>query len=149
MNQARAAIAASGKPLAEMIVVLEAIGPGVPWTQVEQRALALLNLGAPIEARRLYEQAANPPSAALRHCRIADTHLVAFALEDAEHVYRQALGEDRSLGSGWFGLCVSLLHQGRPAEALKACRGALACTLTEPQREAMEKIRFLLARMFS
>ena len=148
LHQARAALAASGKPLDKMILDLEAVGPGVSWTDVEERALALLHLGAPREARNLLERAANPTSAALRQCRIADTHLVAFDLEDAVRVYRQALAEDRSLGSSWFGVCVSLLHQGRPAEALKASRGAW-CALTRPQRDMMENVQSMLSRFAS
>ena len=161
MNQAHAAVAASVRsitnqgparavrPLSELISALEATGAEIPWNETEWRALALLNLGAPTQARRLYERASDPPSAALQHCRIADTHLAAFALEDAERAYRQSLAQNRSLGSGWFGLCLTLLHQGHPAEALEASRSALTCTLTEPQRGTLEKLQILLARFAS
>jgi len=123
---------------------------GLSWSQAAacyRRALeqSARNVPALLSLARIYERASDPPSAAIQHCRVADTYLAAFALEDAEHAYRQSLAQDRSLGSGWLGLCLTLLHQGHPAKALEACRNALTCTLTGPQRGTLEKLQALLA----
>ena len=91
MAQAQAAVAASVRAITnrevtgdvqsldELTRALDATGVNLTWDEAEKRAVALLNLGAPVEARRLYERAPSTlASSALRHCRIADACLAAL-----------------------------------------------------------------------
>ncbi|HKM52394.1 MAG TPA: tetratricopeptide repeat protein [Isosphaeraceae bacterium] len=158
MAQAQAAVAASVRAITnrqvtggvqsldELTRALDATGVNLTWDEAEKRAVALLNLGAPVEARQLYERAIDPPSSALRHCRIADACLAAFLLQDSERAYRASMAEDGAAGQSWFGLYLTMLVQGRPSEALQAYRAALRCTLSTPQRSTLERLEPLLAR---
>jgi hypothetical protein len=158
MAQAQAAVAASvraitnrevrGKvqTLDELTRALEGSGMSFTWDEAEKRAVALLNLGAPHEARKLYERAFDPPSSALRQCRIADACLAALLLEDGERAYRRCLVEDKVFGAGWFGLCLTFVRQGRVQNALTACRSGLLAQLTEPQRNVLQRLEPWLAR---
>ena len=55
------------------------------------------------------------------------------------------MAEDGAAGQSWFGLCLTMLVQGRPSEALQACRAALGRALSTPQRSTLEKMEPLLA----
>ena len=72
MAQAQGAVAASVRAITnrpvtggvqsldELTRAFEATGVNLTWDEAEKRAVALLNLGAPVEARRLYERRPRP-----------------------------------------------------------------------------------------
>jgi hypothetical protein len=67
-------------------------------------------------------------------------------IEAAANTFRAALRLERRLGEAWFGLALLELQVGDAEATVAACREGLACTLTEPQRVALENIRLMVVR---
>ncbi len=129
-----------GRPLAAVAVAAEARRRGqvLSWAIADRVAAAYLHLGEPVEARRTWLEAANPPSPALRAARVADADLAAWDLDGAEAGYRRALTLDHDLAEAWVGLALTALERGRAGEALEAGRTALRLmTATEPRRRTL------------
>jgi hypothetical protein len=78
--------------------------------------------------------------------RIAQAEMAANDLEAAEKTFRAALRLERRLGEAWFGLALLELQLGDADATLAACREGLSCTLTEPQRAAVDNMMTMLAR---
>ncbi len=129
--------------LSQHVAALEAAGRALTWSEAEPRALALLNLGSPVQARTLFERATNPPSPALRTCRRAETYLAEWNLNEAEVAFQRALEQDATQGQAWYGLCLTRLHAGKRVELVDACHHALAGALTTAQRHDVEKFLVL------
>jgi tetratricopeptide (TPR) repeat protein len=111
----------------------EAHGISAAWTTSDRVALALLHLGRPASARRIWQQAPDPPSEALRLTRLATASLAALDFAAAERAYLAALELDRTGSEAWFGLALLHTQRGDPAEALDAARNGLRQSCTPAQ----------------
>ena len=78
------ALDSGSRTLEQITAEAEGTAQVLSWTEAERRGTAVLNLGDPDRARRIWEHAENPPSPAIRLARIADTHLTALEFETAE-----------------------------------------------------------------
>ncbi len=114
------------------------------WPTLDRAATALLHLGRPAEARRIWEDATDAPSPSIRLTRIGTALLAAFDFQRAEETLRYALNQDNRLGEAWF--CLALLHVQRaePAPALAACESGLKQSLTPAQRSSIERFETLI-----
>ena len=140
-----------GRTLAaiELVRQAEARGIALPWKLADRVATAHLYLGEPAQARKYWERAHVPPSTALRLARIAQAELASTDFDAAEKTFRAALLLDPRLGEAWFGLALLELQLGHADATLAVCQQGLSCTLTEPQREALLKIKTLVDRFAS
>jgi hypothetical protein len=122
-------------------------GRPLPWADAERVAGALLHLGLPREARRIWLEAGACPSESIRAARVADADLVAWAFVAADAGYRRALDLDPGLADAWLGLAISALEQGHAAAAVEAARAVLNSSAeVEPRRRALlEEIETLCA----
>jgi tetratricopeptide (TPR) repeat protein len=128
----------------ELVRQAEARGIVLPWKLADRVAITHLSLGEPAQARKYWEQAHAPPSTALRLARIAQAELALTNIDAAEKSFRAALLLDQRLGEAWFGLALLELQLGRADATLADCNQGLACTLTEPEREALGKFKTLV-----
>jgi cytochrome c-type biogenesis protein CcmH/NrfG len=119
---------------------------GSSWPQADRIAATFLHLGNPEAARRLWAEAADPPSPALRLTRTAGADLAAFDSAAAESRCREALKLDPRLGEAWYVLSVALFEGGRADDALNACRESVRHALTSAQRERILGLETLLGR---
>jgi tetratricopeptide (TPR) repeat protein len=140
-----------GRPLAaiELARRAEARGIALSWELADRAATTYLHLGEPAEGRRYWERAQAPRSPALRLARIAQSELALTDLEAAEKTFRAALGLDHRLGEAWFGLALLELQLGDADATMAACHAGMSCTLTEPQREVLDKFKTLVDRFTS
>ena len=71
---------AHGRPEAAVQLFTTAENRGVmpAWSTCDQVAAALLHLGRPVEARQVWERAADPPSQSLRLTRLATVALASL-----------------------------------------------------------------------
>jgi tetratricopeptide (TPR) repeat protein len=140
-----------GRPVAavELVRQAEARGIALPWKLADRVAITHLHLGEPAEARRYWERALAPPSPALRLARIAQAELALTDIESAEKTFRAALGRDHRLGEAWFGLALLELQLGDADATLAACNEGMSCTLTEPQRNVLDKFKTVVDRFAS
>ena len=97
------------------------------WSASDRVAAALLLMGRPAEARRIWEHATDSPSPAMRWNRIATAAMAAMDFPAAEAAYRTALEHDPRLGEAWFGLALLYSQRGTAKEALAACHAGCAC----------------------
>ena len=115
------------------------------WTACNRVAVALLQLGRPVEAGRAWEYAVDPPSPALRLARIAAAALAAQDYPAAAAGYRSALGHDSRCGEAWFGLALLHTQTGEAPAALAAGREGLRRPLTPAQTAFLQGIESLVA----
>ena len=140
-----------GRPVAavELVRQAEARGIALPWKLADRVAITHLHLGEPAQARRCWERALAPPSPALRLARIAEAELALTDIESAEKTFRAALDRDHRLGEAWFGLALLELQLGDADATLAACNEGMSCTLTEPQRNVLDKFKTVVDRFAS
>ena len=119
---------------------------GMPWSTADRLALNYLHLGQPELARKAWNQAAAPASAAGRLARLAGADLVALDPNAAAARCQTALDLDPTLGDAWYLLTVATLDLGLADAALAACRGGLKHELTAAQRQALAGVERLLSR---
>jgi len=119
---------------------------GASWRDADRIAATFLHLGNPQAARRVWGDAADPPSAALRLTRMAGADVAALDATAAEARCRQALSLDPRLGEAWYLLAVTRLDAGDVDGALDACRESLQRELTSVQRERILGVQTWLSR---
>jgi hypothetical protein len=138
----------TGRPRAAVALLHEADERRIalPWGVVDRVAITHLHLGEADAARKLWQRTQDDPSPALRLTRIAEAQLVALDYEASRGMFHAALNRDRSLGEAWYGLALLHLQEGHDSETVRACREGLTCSLTEPQRAALENMKALAAR---
>jgi tetratricopeptide (TPR) repeat protein len=115
------------------------------WATCDRVATTLLHLGRPAEARRIWEQTADPPSPALRLTHIAAAELAMLDFSAADHTYQAALAVDPQLGEAWLGLALLHTQRGNAAEALTASREGLRRQLTPEQQSFLRFVEALAA----
>jgi tetratricopeptide (TPR) repeat protein len=108
------------------------------WPFAELAAGLYLHLGRPADARRVWEQAPDCPSAALRRCRVATTRWVEGDLEAAVRGFEEARAADPQLAEPCWGLALLHAERGDAAGALDACRQGLRLPLRARQRDDLE-----------
>jgi hypothetical protein len=136
------------RPLAAVALAREAERNGrtLPWETADRVAAALLHLGDPASAHRVWDRAAAPPSIALRLARLGEAELASLDFEAAARSLHAALESDPRLGEAWFVLALLRLQSGDAVGTVSACGKGLACPLTNPQRSAMEHMLKLASR---
>jgi tetratricopeptide (TPR) repeat protein len=134
------------QPLAAMRRAEEADMEGPvswPWPVADRLATAYLQLGRPAQARRVWERAPAPSTAA-RLCRLATTHWVERDFDVAVHLYHQALAKDPTSAEACWGLAMVHTQAGQAGRALAACRKALQLTVTQQERVGLQILQDLL-----
>jgi tetratricopeptide (TPR) repeat protein len=119
------------------------LGQGFDWQTADRIGTTLMHLGQPADARRFWERA---PSPADRLCRVAATYWVERQWQTAEALYREALTHNAKAPEAWWGLAMLHAEMGDAEPALRACRAALALSLTESQRRSLQDLEPLLSR---
>ena len=147
LDRAITDLLARGRPEAAVRIFASAENQGVmpSWATCDRVAAAVLHLGRPAEARRVWERAAEPPSRAIRLTRLATTALVALDLPVAERMYRAALELDGGLGEAWCGLALLYMQRGDARACVEAARAALRLPTTPAQRAFMADVVALAA----
>ncbi len=115
------------------------------WATCDRVGAALLHLGRPAEARRVWKRTAEPPSQAIRSTRLATTTLAALDLPVAEQMYRAALELDDGLGEAWCGLALLYIERGEARTCVEVARAALRLPTTPAQRAFMADVLALAA----
>jgi tetratricopeptide (TPR) repeat protein len=133
-----AALLADGRPEAAVRSYLHALEQGIQpaWPTANGVAAVLLHLGRPAEARRVWERAQNPPSAAVRQVRIATCALAALEFEAALSEFHKAIALERPMAEAWFGLALIHTQRGEPELALAAARAGANSTSPTPAQQA-------------
>jgi tetratricopeptide (TPR) repeat protein len=116
------------------------------WETSDQVAVALLHLGRPAEAGRIWERASDFPSQAIQLTRLATAALAALDFVTAERTYQTALKLDPARSDAWFGLALLHTQRGDAPEALAAARQGLRQTLTPAQTLFLRGIETLTVR---
>jgi pentatricopeptide repeat protein len=139
-----------GRPEAAVRLYQDAERRGIapPWEVRDTIAVALLHLGHPNEARRIWERALDSPSRAIGLLRLATASLSALDLPAAERDYRAALDLDPSLAEAWLGLTLLYTERGEAMLTLTAARECQrrSATLTPAERSLIASIEALAAR---
>jgi tetratricopeptide (TPR) repeat protein len=115
-----------------------------PWSFAELAAGLYLHLGRPEEARRIWQEASQCPSPALKHCRLACTYWVERDHEAALRQYLAAQEADPRLAEAAWGLALLQTQLGDASAALDACRRGLKLDLNPHQRAQLEQLQKLL-----
>jgi tetratricopeptide (TPR) repeat protein len=110
------------------------------WEVTDRLATLRLHLGEPARARAIWQQANDPPSAALRSALVAVTYLVEGDFEAARRTYREALALDPKLFEALYGLAVLEQDAGRATEALEAASQAVANAPNDVAKTAAQNI---------
>jgi hypothetical protein len=129
-----------------LFAAAEARGISPRWETSDQVAVALLHLGRPAEASRIWERASESPSLAMKLTRLATAALAALDFATAERAYQAALELDPALSEAWFGLALLHTQRGDAPEALAAARQGLRQSLTPAQTLFLRGIETLTAR---
>jgi tetratricopeptide (TPR) repeat protein len=114
------------------------------WPLIDRVAGACMHLGRPALARRLWESASAPPSAALRLCRVADTYWVERDVNTAVRFYDQARQTDPRLPEPRVALAWLHCEEGQADAALGACSEALSLSHSDAVRSKLESLQKLL-----
>jgi tetratricopeptide (TPR) repeat protein len=115
------------------------------WPVCDRVAAALLHLGRPAEASRVWETATLPPSPALKLTRVATAQLAAIDFETALQTYRSALDLDPRLAEAWFGVALLHTQRGDAAAALTAASEGARTSPTPAQKAFLTAIEALVA----
>ncbi len=115
------------------------------WDDVDRIATLRLHLGQPAEARKLWQEAPNPPRPGLREARVAVTQLVQGDFESARTAYRSAIAANPELFEACYGLAVLEQDAGHAANALNAARRSAALAPTDVARSAAQGIVALVS----
>ena len=116
-----------------------------PWAVRDQIAVTLLHLGRPAEARWIWDQAADAPSAALRLVRIAAAHQAALDYTAAARLYLSALEVDPRSVDARFGLTLLHVQLGETKEALAAIRDCQRLPLSPSELAFLRVVETLAA----
>jgi hypothetical protein len=119
-----------------------------PWEFADQAAGLFMHLGRPADARRLWEHAADCPSAAVRECRLACTFWVERDFGEADRRFRAARSADPRLAEACWGLAMLHARLGNAGPALEACRAGRALPLNPRQRADLEALEQLVAAYY-
>jgi tetratricopeptide (TPR) repeat protein len=121
-------------------------GPGWKWDLAEQVGALTMHLGRPADARRVWEQATDCPSKALRLCRLGSTYWVERDFAAARDFFEQARKADPKLAEAAWALAMLHTEQGDAEQARRACRQGLELSLNPEQRSDLEHLQALLGR---
>lgn len=114
------------------------------WSFAERVAGLYMHLGRPADARRVWEQARDCPSTALRQSRLASTYWVEGDFDAAVRHYQQARKSDPRLAEACWGPALLHTQLGEADNALEACRCGLEAAANAQQRADLEALeRFL------
>ena len=116
------------------------------WAWADQLATALMHLGRPEQARRIWRAAVHPPSEAVRFCRVAASFAVQGDEQESLQLYRRAAALEPALAEPCLGLAYLHLLAGRAEPARDACRQAFQRELSDDQREHLQSFARLLDR---
>ena len=147
LSHAVSTLLQAGRAEAATRLFAEAENRGIraPWVTCDRAATALLHLGRPAEARRIWERSTDPPSPALRLARIAASQLAVLDFPAAEHSYQAALALDPELGETWLGLALLHTQRGDPVQVSIASREGLRRALTPEQKSFLRFVEALAA----
>lgn len=118
----------------------ESHGVVVPWPARDRAAVALLHLGRPAEARRIWLRAADAPSTALRSARTGAAAMAALDFATARRDYRDAAERLPDLAEAWLGMALLHVELGEADLALAACRAGRKCPLTPAQASFLDRL---------
>jgi hypothetical protein len=138
---------AEGRPETAVRLVEVAEGRGTirwTWPLAEQVGVALMHLGRPADARRIWQQCPSPLSAAVRSCRLAATYWVERDFDTAARLLQEARQLDGRLGETAWGLAILEMQRGHAAAALAACKDGLKLELSPRQRLDLVALQELL-----
>jgi tetratricopeptide (TPR) repeat protein len=105
-----------------------------------------MHLGFPAEARQIWRAANQPPSEALRICRIADSYAASGDRREALQLYHRAAALDPALAEPFQGQAILHFEAGEAELARDACRQALQRPLPADAREHLQDFAELLQR---
>jgi len=103
-----------------------------------------MHLGRPADARRVWEQASDCPSTALRLARVASTFWIERDFEAAVRHYREARASAPDMAEIAWALAMLHTQRGDAASAREACRQGLRLALNTRQREDLQALDQLL-----
>ena len=128
--------------VAEAADLLESAYPadGRPWEIWDRVATIRLHLGEPERAARLWADAKNPPSEALRQARIAAARLAGGDFDAARTAFRAAIAADPKLFEAYYGLAVLEADAGHAREALAAAKAAAETAPSGTAKSAAQQI---------
>lgn len=144
LASALARLLAEGRPAAAARALDQSAAAGWPWPLAEQAAGLYMHLGRPADARRVWRQASDCPSPALRQCRLAYTYWVERDFGAARECLRQARAADPRLGEACWASALFHAQLGEADTTLEACRAGLQRSLNERQRADLEALRALV-----
>jgi hypothetical protein len=117
-----------------------------PWPVADRAAGACLQLGRPKLARRLWEQAARPPSEAARLARVGATYLVERDFAAAVRTYQPARRLDPQSTDVLIPLAWLHAETGDGRAASSTCREVLTLRVTEVQQAELQGLQRLLEK---
>jgi tetratricopeptide (TPR) repeat protein len=115
------------------------------WRFAERVAGLYLHLGRPADARRVWEQAWDCSSEALRECRLAGTYWAEGDFDAALHHYQEARQADPQRAEACWGLAMLYTQLGQAGLALDACRQGLRLSPSPRQRSDLEALQQFLS----
>jgi tetratricopeptide (TPR) repeat protein len=115
------------------------------WPFTERVAALYLHLGRPADARRVWQQARDCPSTAVRLCRLASTYWAECDLNAARQHYQEARQADLHEAEACWGLAMLYTQLGQARPALDACCQGLDLPLRRRQRSDLEALQLFLA----
>jgi tetratricopeptide (TPR) repeat protein len=135
------------RPAEAVDLALAALEDGktpLSWELTERLASAAMHIGRPADARRLWLNAQQPPSEALRLCRLGDTKWVERDYDAAIADYEQSRRLDPSLLQPCWALAWIQAQRGVADRSLPACQAALARNPTHSTRAALQSLESLV-----
>jgi tetratricopeptide (TPR) repeat protein len=120
-------------------------GSSWPWPLAEQAAGLYMHLGRPADARRVWQQATDCPSAAVRACRLAATFWIERDFEAAKEQFQAARAADPRLAEPCWGLAMLHAQLGAADPARDACRAGLELSPNDRQRADLTALAGLLS----
>jgi tetratricopeptide (TPR) repeat protein len=131
-----------GRPEAAVSVYNQAESPGVvfSWSISDRVAIALLYLGNPSQAHRIWERASSPPSLSHRLARLATASLAMFDWTKAQQSYTAALELDPMLAEARFGLTLLHTQRGNRTQATESARRLRQFTLTPAEKSFLDQL---------
>jgi tetratricopeptide (TPR) repeat protein len=137
----------NGRPEAAVQLFDEGQRHGIEptWPVCDKVAAALLHLGYPTAARKVWEHATMPPSRAIKLTRVATAAFAAFDFETALGTYRSALDLDPRLAEAWFAVAMLHTQRGDASAALAAAREGARGSPTPAQKAFLTAIEAMVA----
>jgi tetratricopeptide (TPR) repeat protein len=138
-------LALAGRPISALERIEAAGQSSWPWPFAERVAALYMHLGRPAEARRVWREARDCPSPALRDCRLAISYWVELDFKSAMRCYLDAKEKEANLSEIWWGLARLHTQLGDAKAASEACRRGLSLKLPASQRMELEALQTFLA----